>query len=140
MTNALNQITSYTYDELGSLLTQTDANNRITRFEYDRMGRRTRRTLPMGGVETFEYDAGGNMTARVDFRGKRTTFTYNAMSRLLTKTPDPSLSEPTVTYTYTPLGQRASMNDASGTTTYTDDVRNPFTRQTARKNHSVHLR
>ena len=91
------------------------------------MGRRTKRTLPMGGVETFAYDAAGNMTAHMDFRGKTTTFTYNTTNRLLTKTPDPSLGEPTVTFTYTPTGRRASMNDASGLTTYTYDDRDRMT-------------
>ena len=32
--------------------------------------------------------------------------------------PDPSLGEPTISFTYTPTGQRLSMTDASGTANY----------------------
>jgi uncharacterized protein RhaS with RHS repeats len=46
---------------------------------------------------------------------------------LLTKVPDPSLSQPTDTFTYTPTGKRASMADASGSTTYTYDNRDHLT-------------
>ena len=45
VTDALNQITSHTYDEVDSRLTQTDAKTHTTAFEYDKLGRRTKRTL-----------------------------------------------------------------------------------------------
>ncbi len=35
------------------------------------------------------------------------------------RSPDASLGQPTISFTYTPTGQRASMTDASGTTNYT---------------------
>jgi RHS repeat-associated protein len=117
--DALGGETSYTYDELGNRLTQRDALGRVTSYEYDKLGRRTGRTLPLGMSETYAYDAAGNLTRRTDFRGKTTTFSYDVMSNLLAKTPDPTLGEPQVTFTYTETGQRASMTDASGTTTYT---------------------
>jgi RHS repeat-associated protein len=123
VTDALGGVTSFTYDEQGSRLTQTDAAGRTTRYEYDRMGRRTRRTLPLGMSEVYTYDAAGSLVGRTDFRGRRTTFAYDEMGRLLSKTPDPSLGQPPVSYTYTPTGQRASMADTSGTTTYAYDSR-----------------
>ena len=122
--NALLQETTYTYNELGQQLTQKDANNHITRFEYDQLGRRVKRTLPGGQFETYAYDLGGNLESRTDFNGKTTSFTYDAMRRLRTKVPDPSLNQPTVTFTYNANGQRATMNDASGSTVYSYDIRN----------------
>lgn len=123
VTDALGGITRYAYDEAGNCLSQTDANGHITTFEYDRLGRRLKRTLPAGMSETYSYDAAGNLTARVDFRGKRTTYGYDVMNRLLSKTPDASLGEPGVTFTYTATGRRATMTDASGTTSYDYDAR-----------------
>ncbi len=122
--DALNQETTYTYDERSQQLTQTDANNHITRFEYDQLGRRVKRVLPGGQFETYAYDNGGNLQSRTDFNGKTTTFTYDDMRRLLTKVPDASLNQPTITFTYNANGQRATMNDASGATVYSYDVRN----------------
>lgn len=131
VTDAASGITRFTYDELGHQLTQTDANNHTTTYEYDRMGRRTKRTLPLGMFETFTYDLGGNLSSRTDFKGLKTTFTYDALNRMLTKVPDVSLGESTVTYTYTPTGQRESMIDGTGTTTYTYDSQGRLTSQTS---------
>lgn len=121
--DAADKTTTYTYNEVGNMLTQVDANNRTTRFEYDRLGRRTRRTLPLGMFETFVYDAAGNVTSRTNFKGETTTYAYDSMNKLIRKTPAAALNQPAIGFTYEPSGQRASMTDASGTTTYTYDLR-----------------
>jgi RHS repeat-associated protein len=106
-------------------LSITDANAHVTSFQYDNLNQKVLRALPLGMVETLAYDAVGNRSAKTDFNGKTTTFTYDTLHRLLTKTPDPSLSEPTVSFTYYPTGVRETMVDASGTTSYTSyDNRN----------------
>jgi RHS repeat-associated protein len=102
VTDALGQATTYTYDEAGDQITQTDANGHTTRYEYDAMGR---------------------LTSRTDFSSKTTTYTYDLMGRLLAKTPDPSLGEPAVGFTYTAAGMRETMTDATGVTTYAYDAR-----------------
>ena len=122
--DVLNQETTYGYNELGQQVSQTDANNHTTRFEYDQLGRRVKRILPGGQFETYTYDNGGNLSSKSDFNGKTTTFGYDTMRRLLSKTPDPSLSQPTISFTYAATGQRATMNDASGATVYSYDTRN----------------
>src|SRR6185503_640984 len=127
VTDALNHATNYSYDATRNLLSITDANNRVTNFEYDVLNRLTRRTLPLGMSETFAYDAVGNRTSRIDFVGKQTTYSYDTLNRLLTRTPHASLSEPVVSFTYTSTGQRATMVDASGTTTYTYNNRERLT-------------
>ena len=123
VTDALGQITRYAYDEVGNLVSQTDAAGRNTQLEYDRRGRRTTRRFPLGQKETFSYDPAGNIASRVDFRGNTTTYNYDSLNRLIRKTPDSSLSEPSVLFTYTPTGQRETMVDASGTTSYSYDDR-----------------
>src|SRR5439155_13258489 len=61
----------------------------------------------------------GNLTGKTDFNGKTTTsYSYDTLNRLLKKTPDASLNQPAISFTYTPTGERASMADASGTTNY----------------------
>jgi RHS repeat-associated protein len=123
VSDALGGVTSYSYDEQGNQLTQTDANHHTTTYAYDRMGRRTKRTLPLGMSETYAYNLAGNLTSRTDFRGKTTTFAHDLMNRVVSKTPDASLSAPAINFTYTATGQRQTMADASGTTTYTYSTR-----------------
>jgi RHS repeat-associated protein len=123
VTDALNQTTVHTYDALDKLLSTTDALGRTTRFEYDALNRVTKRVLPLGMAEVYTYDQVGNRVTRTDFRGKQTGYAYDSMNRLVRKTPDPSLGEPSVSVTYDRAGQRASMTDASGTTSYTYDAR-----------------
>ena len=77
--------------------------------------------------ETHIYDAVSNLASRTDFNGKETIYGYDTLNRLLSKVPDPSLSQPTITFTYTPTGQRLSMLDASGSTTHTYDNRDRVT-------------
>ena len=124
VTDALNHLTAYAHDADGNLTTVTDANGHTTTYEYDLLKRKTKRTLPLGQAETFGYDPVANVISHVDFAGKTTTMTYDALNRLLGRFPDGSLGEPAETYAYNPTGTRASMTDASGTTTYTHDLRN----------------
>jgi RHS repeat-associated protein len=119
--DAAGNVTRYSYDELGNRTTQTDALNHTMRYEYDSMGQRVKRVLPLGMSEAYSYDAIGNLTSRTDFKSKVTTYTYDSMDRLVRKTPDSSLGEPAVSFSYTATGQRASMVDASGTTIYAYD-------------------
>src|SRR5262249_11226646 len=123
VTDALGQNTQYTYDEVGNRISQIDASGRTTTYEYDRTGRRTRWTLPLGMTEMDTYDDAGNLISKTDFNGKTTTFVYDGMDRLTRKAPDPSLGQPAVLFTYTVTGKRATMQDASGLTTYTYDDR-----------------
>jgi RHS repeat-associated protein len=125
--DALNHETLYGYDELGQQITQTDAKNRTTSYQYDKLGRRVKRTLPMGQFETYQYDLAGRLTSRRDFNNKLTTFTYDQLNRLLSKIPDASFGQTSITFTYNNLGQRLTIADSSGTSTYSYDNRNRLT-------------
>ncbi|HSS19125.1 MAG TPA: PKD domain-containing protein [Pyrinomonadaceae bacterium] len=125
--DTVNQETTYSYDEIGQQISQTDANNHTTRFEYDQLGRRVKRILPGGQFETYAYDNAGNLSGRTDCNGKVSSFSYDLMNRLLVKTPDASLNQSAIGFTYNALGQRVTMNDASGATSYSYDVRNRLT-------------
>jgi RHS repeat-associated protein len=112
-------ITHYTYDLAGNLKTIQDANNHTTSFQYDSLNRRMTRSLPLGQMDITTYDGVSNLSAKTDFNGKTTIYNYDQVNRLTQKIPDASLSQPTISFTYTPTGKRASMTDASGTTNYT---------------------
>ena len=127
VTDAMGQETTYGYDAQGNQVSQTDANGHPTTFGYDRMGRRVSRTLPLGMTETMTYDDAGNLATKTDFNDRTTSFVYDALNRLTEKHPDPASGEPAVRFTYTASGQRATMEDASGTTTYTYDDRDRLT-------------
>src|SRR5262249_37818886 len=73
--------------------------------------------------EIAAYDKVGNLTGLTDFNGKTTAYSYDSLNRLKTLTPDASLGQPVVAFTYTSTGQRATMADASGSTTYNYDTR-----------------
>jgi RHS repeat-associated protein len=127
VTDALNQTTAYTYDAARNLATQTDANNRTTSYQHDALNRPIKRVLPLGMSELYTYDQVGNMATRTDFLGRQTTYNYDALNRPTSKVPAAALGEPTVAYTYTPTGERATMTDASGTTTFNYDARDRLT-------------
>jgi RHS repeat-associated protein len=131
VTDALGQVTSFTYNEAGQQISETDALNQTTRYESDPIGRRTKRLLPLGASEAFTYDAQGNFKSHTDFNGKTTTYAHNAMNQLISRTPDPSLNQSAVLFTYNVSGKRATMSDASGMTIYNYDLRNRLsTKQT----------
>ncbi|HEY2961613.1 MAG TPA: RHS repeat-associated core domain-containing protein [Pyrinomonadaceae bacterium] len=121
--DALNQTTQFIWDAQDNLVSSTDPLGRTTRYEYDALNRVIKRILPLGMSELYTYDQIGNLATRRDFRGKQTNYDYDSMDRLIAKTPDASLGEATVTYTYNETGQRHTMTDGSGTTNYTYDVR-----------------
>jgi RHS repeat-associated protein len=123
----LQQFTQYTYDLANNLTSITDGNLHTTSFQYDNVNRRVVRRLPLGMTESSSYDAAGNLMARVDFNGKTTGYAYDTMNRLTSKTPDPTLNAQSISFSYTATGKRATMQDASGSTTYRYDNRDRLT-------------
>jgi YD repeat-containing protein len=101
--DALNNWTTYGYDEIGNLITQTDAENHTTQYEYDGVGRRIAVIKPMGQRSTMAYDEVGNLKTQTDFNGKTTFYNYNSLNRLTTKQFQDGSAW---TFTYTSTGQQ----------------------------------
>ncbi len=131
VTDALGDTTQYAHDLNGNLASVADANNHVTTYAYDGDNRKIQRTLPLGMSETSTYDVDGNLATHTDFRGKTTTYNYDNRNLLAAKIPDPTLGEPTVSYTSNTNGTRASMVDVSGTTTYGYDARHRLVMKSA---------
>ena len=133
--------TSYTYDEAGNRLTQTDANGHTTIWTYDLFGRVLTRTLPEGMSESFVYNDGQGCqpnagincatassprtTVHTDFNGDTITTAYDIMGRMIAS--QYSKDGQSQVYTYYGNDQVHTVTDQHGTTIYTYDVRNRLT-------------
>ncbi len=113
---------------------------------YDSDGRVIQVTNPLGGITLTTYDAASNVASTTVESNNSTaapnvitTYTYDgdaydALGDLLSKTYSGTASgysTPTnVSYTYNVDGSRATMADATGTTTYSYDAMSDVTSQT----------
>ncbi|OUS29198.1 hypothetical protein A9Q99_08775 [Gammaproteobacteria bacterium 45_16_T64] len=112
--------TSYTYDEVGNKLTQTDAEGRTTHWTYDYYGRVLTRKLPEGMTETFVYDDAARTVADTDFNGDTNTTYMDNQGRVdRIEYHDGRLEE----FTYWANGQvhTVTVNSTDVTTTVFDD-------------------
>jgi YD repeat-containing protein len=57
---------SYLYDGNGNLTQFTDRKAQATLYEYDALNRRTKATYQDGSTTTYTYDAGNRLTSIVD--------------------------------------------------------------------------
>ncbi|QQR75325.1 MAG: RHS repeat protein [Holophagales bacterium] len=146
------QVTSYAYDALNRLVSQTGAGG-VTTSEYFKSSLLKTRTYPNGASAThgydaanrltrldnrqnsalvaswaYAYDANGNRTEQVETNGgapETTSYTYDAADRLI----EVAYPEKTVSTTLDPVGNRLTevTTDASHTTTsaktYAYDIR-----------------
>jgi len=125
--------TAYNYDTNGNLTTLEDANTHTTTNAFDVFNQLNLEQMPAGQQQTRTYDAAGNLQTLTDYNGKTTTYAYDQLNRLILKTPDPSLPDAPVSFTYTPTSKRATMTYGSPQETvyYTYDAQDRlFTLQT----------
>ncbi|WP_026653037.1 DUF6531 domain-containing protein [Butyrivibrio proteoclasticus] len=82
-------VSSYTYDGLGRIKTETDGNGNVTSYEYDNNGNITKVTDPNGGVIAREYDKAGRLVKEIDAADRETLYTYDKNGNRKTTT-DPN--------------------------------------------------
>ena len=115
-TDPLGDVTSWQYDAAGRLTATTDADHRTTTTTYDHDGEVTAVKRGDGSVTHTGYDGGGNPLTQSDGLGHTTTYGYDALNRLVTVTD--ALGRRTL-FSYDAGGRRKSALDALGrTTTY----------------------
>jgi len=114
--NQTNVTTSFTYDANGNLLTVVDGNGHTTvTYTYDALNRKLSEMDAVGMTSTYTYDAVGNLTQKMD-SGRQIKYVYDAVNQLVTiDYPSPDAD---VTFTYDAAGQRVSMADGVGSTTW----------------------
>ena len=116
--------TSYAYDEMGNVTSMVDTMGRMTTYTYDIEGNMTSLTDAMDRKEQMTYDAGGRQTSYTSNGGNRIDYDYDVLNDLVEKSyedeRDPEGKEGVV-YGYDVMGQRVSMMDRSGESSYEYD-------------------
>ena len=65
---------TYTYDEVGNKITETDPNEHTITFDYDYLNRLTTKTYPDQSTETYTYDKVSRMLTGIN---AESTLTYS---------------------------------------------------------------
>ena len=101
--------------------TTKDPNGGTTIDYYDARGQQIEETLPGGQSTQFTYDLAGNKITKIDASGRTTTYSYDTDNRL-TGISYSDGSTPNVSYGYNADGERTTMIDGTGTTSYALDA------------------
>ncbi|MDR3429665.1 MAG: DUF6531 domain-containing protein [Silvimonas sp.] len=126
---------NYTYNSFGQVLTATDPDSNKTSYTYDTSGNLTRLTDAKGHITQFtSYDANGNLLAMTDPNGKVTTLTWDARNRLKSRQSGSELTS----YTYDLVGQLTSVVFPDGSSvSYTYDPAHRLTNITDSHGNSI---
>jgi RHS repeat-associated protein len=89
----LSNVTSYTYDSRGLVISVTNPLNKTTDFEYDPAGRLTITTNPLNNTTERVYDSRGRMVKFIDERGLETLYEYDASNRVVEITYEDATTE-----------------------------------------------
>jgi len=140
--NTRNITQTWTYDQMGNKLSQTNGNGEMTRYAYDLRGNVIATTQPLGQVVRDVYDAQGRKIQETDANGATSTWSYDYFGLLLAHTDlagksfsyaydharqltyQSSQHGQSISYTYDAAGQLTVIQDwALGkTTTYAYDL------------------
>ena len=125
VTDPMGNETMYDYDVMGNITAMTNAQKNVTKYTYDLEGNMTSLTSPMGRKEQYRYDAGGRMASRLTAKGDTIRYDYDVLNGLAEKTYENGSgaeSDHPVFMGYNAMGQRISMEDITGESTYTYDA------------------
>ena len=114
--------TSYVYDGLGNLVRTVDGQGALTSWTYDRVGQVTTETDAQNAVTRHQYDAYGNRVRTINPRGHATYRYFDKLNRVVVVRD----AENFVTETaYTAFGEVASVKRAFNRATDTASVSTP---------------
>jgi RHS repeat-associated protein len=113
-------VTETGYDGAGQVTSQTDGNKRETKYVRNILEQVTEVIDPLGRKTTKEYDAAGSLKALTDPAKRTATYAYDPANRL-TEVSYSDGKTHAAKYEYDADGDRTSMVDGTGTTSYTYD-------------------
>lgn len=125
--------TYYGYDSMNRMVSYTNALGETTRYTYDYMGNQTSIINADGRVETNIYDEAGRLVEYVKNSKKSIQYDYDKLNNLVEKSYYNSKgdeSEKGILYGYNANGERVSMMDLSGESTYEYDALGRITKVT----------
>jgi RHS repeat-associated protein len=111
----------------GQVCTVTDGNGNTTSYSYDSLGQRQKVTPPAPlGPTTYTYDGVGRVSSKTDGKNQTTRYSYDALDRVTFVQVEGATSCTStdisggkcVKYSYDATGNRTSMTDQSGTSSY----------------------
>jgi RHS repeat-associated protein len=118
-----------TYDGSGNVLTQVDGLNNATTYTYDPLNRKASMSDADLRKASYGYDGAGNLLTVLDPLGRTTTYGYDTANQLKSISYS-DLKTPNVSFTYDSDGQRLSMADGTGTSSYSYDSLHRLTQST----------
>jgi RHS repeat-associated protein len=122
--NVINLSYTPTFNELSTL---QDANQNLTSFSYDTKGNLLTIVSPDSTSKSFTYDTYGDRTSYTNGRGQKITYLYNSNGQVTSKNyPNGS----SILYSYDSVGNLISATDSTGTISMQYDSRNFLTQIT----------
>jgi RHS repeat-associated protein len=107
---------TFTYDTLRSVTSQTNGAGAATSYAYDAAGHMTSVTYPNGQTVKRSYDGDGDLSSVKDWLGNTTTFGYDA-DRNLTRETFPASAGVVDTSTYDRADRLSAVTDKRGSST-----------------------
>ena len=131
-TDFLGNKTYFTYGgSFNNLTSLTDSNGNITSYSYNTSGDLLSTTYANGTMSSSTFNPEGEATSFLNQNGQPINFTYNAAGQVLTEAFSDGSQ---YTYTYDSHGNLLTATDATGTTTFTYDPTTEFMTEVAYPN------
>ena len=111
VTDANDNVLTYTYNELGKVKIVTDSDNRSQEYGYNSRGMNTSVRDKANGTSSATYDVLGNLTRLAGPLGAATLYSYDDMGRLISETTS---SGGVVQYGYNELNVKKQLINARG--------------------------
>ena len=114
ITDRMGNKTSYEYDSLGNKTSQTESNGAKTAYTYDSRGQVLTQTDERGNTSIFKYDGNGNLIEATDEYGNKITYQYDGEDRVLKEIDS---AGNTTEKTYDAAGREVTAQDDLGVVT-----------------------